>query len=318
MTLHARVFFAPTQAAGWRLLVGPACRRKSRRRTPSSCWSARRGSATGRCSNITRRSTEGGPRRRLSVVLVLLEGQTAPGLPFLRQLHWIVTPDPASEQSVARLIDAAAGAGSRPGELWRHTAPYRGLAAMTEADSDFFFGRDARDRRSDRGARGDARPACRCCSAIPASANRRWRRPACWRRFKRQAWPEATGADRAVAAGFRRQPALVLPHAAAGHRAAQGAGRAVPRHLAARRDRPAAGATRRAEWIERCSTARPRCATCSTRPSGATTNWASRSRRPSSSTWIRARSSTCAPRSASAAASPRCSRRGSAIRACAR
>src|SRR5438093_141853 len=28
-----------------------------------------------------------------------------------------------------------------PAELWRHTAPYRGLAAMTEADSDFFFGR---------------------------------------------------------------------------------------------------------------------------------------------------------------------------------
>jgi formylglycine-generating enzyme required for sulfatase activity len=75
------------------------------------------------------------------VVLVLLQGQPAPGLPFLRQLHWIVTSDPASEQSLARLIDAAAGPGTRPPELWRHTAPYRGLAAMTEADSDFFFGR---------------------------------------------------------------------------------------------------------------------------------------------------------------------------------
>jgi WD40 repeat protein len=75
------------------------------------------------------------------VVLVLLDGQPAPGLPFLRQLHWIVTPDPASEQSLARLMDAAAGMGTRPGELWRHTAPYRGLAAMTESDSDFFFGR---------------------------------------------------------------------------------------------------------------------------------------------------------------------------------
>jgi formylglycine-generating enzyme required for sulfatase activity len=52
-----------------------------------------------------------------------------------------VTPDPASEQSLARLIDAGAGEGTRPGELWRHTAPYRGLTAMTEADSDFFFGR---------------------------------------------------------------------------------------------------------------------------------------------------------------------------------
>jgi WD40 repeat protein len=76
------------------------------------------------------------------VVLMLLEGQPAPGLPFLRQLHWIITPDPASEQAVARLIDAAAGGGSRPGDLWRYTSPYRGLAAMSEADSDFFFGRE--------------------------------------------------------------------------------------------------------------------------------------------------------------------------------
>jgi hypothetical protein len=75
------------------------------------------------------------------VILVLPDGQPAPGLPFLKQLHWIVTSDPASEQTIARLIEAAAGGGSRPGELWRYTAPYRGLAAMTEADSDFFFGR---------------------------------------------------------------------------------------------------------------------------------------------------------------------------------
>jgi formylglycine-generating enzyme required for sulfatase activity len=75
------------------------------------------------------------------VLLVLLDGQPAPGLPFLRQLHWIVTADPASEQNVARLIDAVEGSGGRPSALWRHTAPYRGLAAMTEADSDFFFGR---------------------------------------------------------------------------------------------------------------------------------------------------------------------------------
>jgi hypothetical protein len=45
-------------------------------------------------------------------VLVLLEGVPAPGLPFLRQLHWIVTPNPASERSTARLMDAAQVAGS--------------------------------------------------------------------------------------------------------------------------------------------------------------------------------------------------------------
>jgi hypothetical protein len=76
------------------------------------------------------------------VVLMLLAGQTAPGLPFLRQLHWIVTPDPASEKNIARLLDAASGGGTRPGELWRHTSPYRGLTAMEEKDSDYFFGRE--------------------------------------------------------------------------------------------------------------------------------------------------------------------------------
>src|SRR5262249_60570751 len=75
------------------------------------------------------------------VVLVLLEGQPAPGLPFLRQLHWVITADPASEKSLAQMMDAAAGGGAPPGELWRHTAPYRGLNAMTESDADFFFGR---------------------------------------------------------------------------------------------------------------------------------------------------------------------------------
>jgi formylglycine-generating enzyme required for sulfatase activity len=80
--------------------------------------------------------------RRVPIVLVLLEGHPAPGLPFLRQLHWVVTADPASDQSVARLLDSAAGDTTRPGELWRYASPYRGLAAMTEADSDYFLGRE--------------------------------------------------------------------------------------------------------------------------------------------------------------------------------
>jgi len=75
------------------------------------------------------------------LVVVLLEGQTAPGLPFLRQLHWIVTPNPASEKDIARIFDAASGRGARPPELWRYASPYRGLEAMEEKDSDYFFGR---------------------------------------------------------------------------------------------------------------------------------------------------------------------------------
>jgi hypothetical protein len=75
------------------------------------------------------------------VVLFLLDGQSAPGLPFLRQLHWVIAADPASEKSLALVMDAAAGGGAPPGELWRHIAPYRGLYAMTESDADYFFGR---------------------------------------------------------------------------------------------------------------------------------------------------------------------------------
>jgi hypothetical protein len=56
-------------------------------------------------------------------------------------LHWIITADPTSEKSLAKIVDATAGGGTPPGELWRHTAPYRGLSAMTESDTDFFFGR---------------------------------------------------------------------------------------------------------------------------------------------------------------------------------
>jgi conflict system STAND superfamily ATPase/TIR domain-containing protein len=76
------------------------------------------------------------------VILLVLEGQIAPSLPFLRQLHWLITPDPSSEKDVARLFDVVAGIGARTGDLWRYTSPYRGLAAMEEKDSAYFFGRE--------------------------------------------------------------------------------------------------------------------------------------------------------------------------------
>jgi formylglycine-generating enzyme required for sulfatase activity/energy-coupling factor transporter ATP-binding protein EcfA2 len=76
------------------------------------------------------------------LILILSTKRPAPGLPFVRQLHWVPTEDPGSEATVGKLIDAASGPATRPGELWRHTRPYRGLEAMTETNSDFFFGRE--------------------------------------------------------------------------------------------------------------------------------------------------------------------------------
>jgi hypothetical protein len=76
------------------------------------------------------------------IILILSAKRAAPGLPFARQLHWVVTEDPASEATVGKLIDAASGPATRPGELWRYTRPYRGLEAMTEVNSDFFLGRE--------------------------------------------------------------------------------------------------------------------------------------------------------------------------------
>src|SRR6516165_7984939 len=75
------------------------------------------------------------------IILILSAKRPAPGLPFARQLHWGLTEDPASEATIGKLLDAASGPAQRPNELWRFTRPYRGLEAMTEANSDYFFGR---------------------------------------------------------------------------------------------------------------------------------------------------------------------------------
>jgi hypothetical protein len=125
------------------------------------------------------------------VILLLSDGQTAPGLPFLRQLHWIVATDPASEDTIGRLISATAGTASGPGKLWKFTAPYRGLASMAEADSEFFFGREAQtaevlralDLRSDRipvllGNSGVGKSSLAQAGVLAA--------------LRRQAWPQGT------------------------------------------------------------------------------------------------------------------------------
>jgi formylglycine-generating enzyme required for sulfatase activity len=136
------------------------------------------------------------------VVLMLLEGQTAPGLPFLRQLHWIVTPDPASEKDVARLLDAASGNGTRPGELWRYTSPYRGLTAMDEKDSDYFFGRQ-RESVEVLSVLADAPNSLPVLLGNSGVGKSSVAQAGVLAALKRQAWPEYAGAPGAWPLAFR-------------------------------------------------------------------------------------------------------------------
>ena len=130
------------------------------------------------------------------LIVVLLEGQTAPGLPFLRRLHWIVTSDPASDKDVARLFDAASGGGGRPSELWRYASPYRGLAAMQEKDSDYFFGRkrETVDVLAALASASRRLPVLIGNSGVGKSS---LAQAGVLAALKRQAWPEEAGAPNA-------------------------------------------------------------------------------------------------------------------------
>lgn len=139
--------------------------------------------------------------RTFPLIVVLLEGQSAPGLPFLRQLHWIVTPDPASENAVGRIFDGAAGGGGNPGELWRYASPYRGLEAMEEKDSDYFFGRTRETVEVLNAlAAADRLPVLIGNSGVGKSS---LAQAGVLAALKRQAWPEAAGAPNAWPAVFQ-------------------------------------------------------------------------------------------------------------------
>jgi hypothetical protein len=141
-------------------------------------------------------------QRDFPVIFVLLDGQPAPGLPFLRQLPWVVTTDPASEKDLARVMDAAAGGGALPaGELWRHTAPYRGLNAMTESDADFFFGR-ARETAEVIAALGDTPDKLPILLGNSGVGKSSVAQAGAIAALVRQAWPETAEAPAAWPAAF--------------------------------------------------------------------------------------------------------------------
>ncbi len=139
--------------------------------------------------------------RKFPLIVVLLEGQTAPGLPFLRQLHWIVTSDPTSEKDIARIFDAVSGSGTNPGELWRYTSPYRGLEAMEEKDSDYFFGRNREtvEVLSALASAPDRLPVLIGNSGVGKSS---LAQAGVLASLKRQAWPEEAGAPNAWPVAF--------------------------------------------------------------------------------------------------------------------
>jgi TPR repeat protein len=79
-----------------------------------------------------------------ALVPLIVAGGHASGLCFLRQLNWIELPGPLDDKGLHRVWAAlkreSEPAGSVP---WRLVHPYRGLEAMTEANADYFFGREA-------------------------------------------------------------------------------------------------------------------------------------------------------------------------------
>ena len=136
-------------------------------------------------------------------------------------------------------------------------SPYRGLAAMEEKDSDFFFGRSARPSRCSRcspqapnrlpvllGNSGVGKSSLAQAGVLAA--------------LKRQAWPEAAGAG--IEPGRRRSATAAAGafSRSARHRAAQGAGRSVPADLAVRCDRSRLGGAPHRAGSTCCWTAKPR------------------------------------------------------------
>ncbi|MFL6798068.1 MAG: ATP-binding protein [Xanthobacteraceae bacterium] len=76
------------------------------------------------------------------LVPVIAQGAQAPGLSFLRLLNWVEAPVVTDDKALHRILVALKGEivpSTSP--LWKLVNPYRGLEAMTEAHSDYFYGR---------------------------------------------------------------------------------------------------------------------------------------------------------------------------------
>ena len=66
-----------------------------------------------------------------------------PNLHGLSQLHWIECNEPSAPEPMAKIAEALSGRVTpKPIEPWRRFNPYRGLLALEEEDTEFFYGRE--------------------------------------------------------------------------------------------------------------------------------------------------------------------------------
>jgi hypothetical protein len=80
----------------------------------------------------------------LPVIIADRRTGPVPNLPGLSQLHWIECSEPAAPEVLQQIFRALLGEEiPEPPQAWMLVNPYRGLMALEEQDSDFFFGREA-------------------------------------------------------------------------------------------------------------------------------------------------------------------------------
>jgi TPR repeat protein len=78
-----------------------------------------------------------------AIVPLIAPNACVSGLRYLHQLNWIDLPETLDDQDLRRVWAALKGDGALADSGKRRLVqPYRGLEAMTEADADYFFGRE--------------------------------------------------------------------------------------------------------------------------------------------------------------------------------
>ena len=138
-------------------------------------------------------------RQRFPLVPVIAAGAKAPGLSFLRRLNWVEAPVVTEDKALHRLLAALQGetvVTATP--LWKLVNPYRGLEAMTEANTDYFYGR-TRETAAVLTALADKRGRCPILIGASGVGKSSVARAGVLSALKSMQWP---GAERTSAAAW--------------------------------------------------------------------------------------------------------------------